>query len=277
MVVELHRNRLPSASEVVTAKCHPDPNNQRKLYELDGLKASIAREGILQPIGLRFDAAKDCYFALYGNSRLLCAIDLGLPTVPARVWDRLLTRLEIAKFQAAENLARTELRPSERGATFRELMALENLTAKEVAEQWGISPASVSRYLTLVEQPPDIISLVDQDLLPLSTVAALGRIPEEEIKREMIEQIREGKLSRTQVESAVQAKLGKRPSKAKAKRASFRVGDTVVSFASPADLTLPLIMETVAEFLKRARRAPDLGALASSLATLRQEVPLCSH
>jgi len=186
MVVELQKKELPPVTQVPTPKCNLDAHNQRKIYELDGLKASIAREGILQPIGLRHDAAKDCYFVIYGNSRLLCAIDLALPTVPARVWDRPLSRLEIAKFQAAENLARMGLRLSEEAGTFKELMILENLTAKEVAEQWGRSPATVSRYLTLLEQPADIISLVDQGLLPLSTVAALGRLPDEESKREMI-------------------------------------------------------------------------------------------
>jgi len=79
------------------------------------------------------------------------------------------------------------------------------------------------------------------------------------------------------VETAVQAKLGKRPSKAKANRASFRLRETLISFTSPQELTLAGIIEAGTELLKRARRAADLRALAGSLAASGQEEPSCSH
>ena len=245
---------LPPVTEIPTRKCHPDPNNQRKIYELNALRTSIAQHGILQPLGLRSDAAKDCFFTMWGNSRLLCALDLGLETVPARVWERELSRLETARYQAAENLARAELRPSERAATYRELLQLENLTAAAFAEQWGMSEATVWRHLKLLEQPPDIIALVDQGLLHVSTVAVLARLPDDESKRAMISQIREGCLPRHRVEEAVQEMVGKRVSKPKNGRLSCKRGNTSVSVTGEG-LTLEGTAESLQWMLKNVRKA----------------------
>ena len=256
---------LPSVVEIPTRKCHPDPNNQRKIYELKTLRNSIAQHGILQPLGLRVDAAKDCYFAMWGNSRLLCALDLGLETVPARVWDRELSRLEIARFQAAENIARVDLRPSERASSYSELLKLENLTAAAFAEQWGISQATVSRYLTLLDQPPDIIALVDQGLLPLSTVAALARLPDEDSKRAMISTIREGSLPRHKVEEAVQDACGKREGKPKNGRLSCKQGNTSVSVAGEG-LTVEATLEVLQWLVKVVRKAVEQGQSMDMLA-----------
>ncbi len=259
---------LPAVVEIPTRKCHPDPNNQRKIYELQALRSSIAQHGILQPVGLRLDAAKDCHFAIWGSSRLLCAIDLGLETIPARVWERELTRLEIATFQAAENLARTDLRPSERAGSYRELMTLESLTVPDFAEKWSLSAATVWRYLTLLDQPADIVALVDQDLLPLSTVAALARLPDEESKRSLIVQIREGCLPRHKVEEAVQAVVGKRNGKPKSGRLSCKHGNISISVSGDG-LTVQGTAEALQWMVKNLRKAVEQG---QSLETLAKEL-----
>jgi ParB/RepB/Spo0J family partition protein len=256
---------LPPVTEIPTRKCFPDPNNQRKAYELKALKASIDQHGILQPLGVRVDAPKDCCFVMWGNSRLLCALDLGLQTVPARVWERELSRLEIARFQAAENLARVDLRLSEMAATYSELIKLENLTAAAFAEQWGMSQATVSRYLTLLEQPPDIIALVDEGVLHLSTVVALARLPDEDSKRTMITQIREGCLPRHKVEEAVQAVVGKRERKPKNGRLSCKRGNTSVSVAGEV-LTLEETLAVLQWLVKQIRKAIEQGQSLETLA-----------
>jgi ParB/RepB/Spo0J family partition protein len=256
---------LPPVVEIPTRKCFPDPNNQRKIYELDTLKQSISQVGILQPIGVRLDTARGCYFAMWGNSRLLCAIDLGLEVVPARVWERELARLEVATFQTAENVARNDLRPSERAASIRELMTLEGLTVAAFAEKWSMSAATVWRNLTLLDQPQDIIALVDQGLMPMSTVAALARLPDEESKRAMIDQIREGGLPRHKVEEAVQAVVGKRNGKPKNGRLSFRLGNVSIAVTGDA-LTVASTTEAAQLLVKHLRKAAELGQNLETLA-----------
>jgi ParB family chromosome partitioning protein len=255
---------LPPVKDIPTRRCFPDPNNQRKVYELKLLRASIDQHGILQPIGVRWDAAKLCFFAMWGNSRLLCALDLGLETVPARVWERELSRLEIARFQTTENLARSDLRPSERAASFRELLQLESLTAAAFAEQWGTSAATVSRHLMLLEQPPDIIALVDAGTVSLSTVAAVARLPDDDSKREMIAQIRDGCLPRHKVEEAVQAMVGKRDSKSKISKLSFKNGAAGVSVTGEG-LTVELAARALNGLLKQVRNAMERGQSLEAL------------
>ena len=86
---------------------------RRDLGDLDGLAASIAAEGLLQPIGISAD-----YFLIFGERRLRAVYDvLRQNTIPARVVDvRSLTASE-----HAENEMRKDFTPSERVAIARAL------------------------------------------------------------------------------------------------------------------------------------------------------------
>ena len=122
--------------------------------------------------------------------------------------------------------------------------------------------------LTLLEQPPDIVALVDQDLLPLSTVVALARLPDEESKRTMIAQIREGGLPRHKVEEAVQEMVGKRNAKPKNGRLACKHGTISISVTGDG-LTVQDTMEATQWLLKNLRKAVEQG---QNLETLSKEL-----
>src|SRR5262249_8652875 len=93
------------------------PRKRFSLNELEELKASISREGVLQPILVRERGGR--YELVAGERRLRAAQDLGLATVPAIAIDVSDDRmLEIALI---ENIHRENLNPIEIGEAFRQL------------------------------------------------------------------------------------------------------------------------------------------------------------
>ncbi|HZQ23198.1 MAG TPA: ParB N-terminal domain-containing protein [Terriglobales bacterium] len=68
-----------------TKQLHPNPHNPRMLFDklpLDVLRESIGRVGILVPLTVYLESARDRYVILDGQRRWICAQDLGLDKVP---------------------------------------------------------------------------------------------------------------------------------------------------------------------------------------------------
>jgi ParB family chromosome partitioning protein len=262
---------LPASSRVPTNKVHIDPANKRLDLELDKLKSSIAQVGILQPPGLRLDQGRGCYFVVFGNRRVRSAQELGLEEIPAFVFEHDLTPVEIALYRAIENEQRLDLKPSERGRTYLELMELQQLSAKEVAEQLQVSPPTVSRHLAILSHPSDILALIDAGTLPLSTGVSLTRLPDEETKRDVLRQIREGHLTREKVDQTVQAIVGKKESKPRGQRVSYNIGDASISVAAPG-LTIDGLIQALSELIRKARKAKETGQGLGELAAQLRKV-----
>src|SRR5437660_6989339 len=68
-----------------TGELNPNPHNPRMLFDrvdLDVLRDSIARVGILVPLTVYQEQRSGRYVILDGQRRWMCAKDLKLPTVP---------------------------------------------------------------------------------------------------------------------------------------------------------------------------------------------------
>ncbi|MBO9343708.1 MAG: ParB N-terminal domain-containing protein, partial [Roseiflexus sp.] len=65
----------------------PDPQGVREdPGDIDGLAATIAEYGLLQPLGV-VDLGRSRYRVVYGNRRRLAALKLGLERVPCVLLD----------------------------------------------------------------------------------------------------------------------------------------------------------------------------------------------
>ncbi len=70
---------------IKTADLYPNPHNPRALFDrlpLEELKESIRRMGVLVPLTVYWERARDRYVILDGQRRWICCQDLGLKTVP---------------------------------------------------------------------------------------------------------------------------------------------------------------------------------------------------
>ena len=149
---------LPTAKEIRLERIVPDPNQPRRTFDperLAELTASILREGILQPIAVRYDAERDVYVVVHGERRLRAARDAGLATIPAIVRevpeDRRLVQ------QLMENIVRDDLNAVDRAAALRALKAqLDDAPWDVVAEMVGIRRSRLFQLLG-TEKLPDSV------------------------------------------------------------------------------------------------------------------------
>lgn len=247
--------QLPPVTDVPTAKAHLDPHNLRKIYQLDGLIPSIRERGILQPIGLRFDSERDCYFAIWGNRRLAAAKELGLETVPARVFPEPLPPGEAECLQLVENLARADLLPSEEATGYRQLIDRLGITGGEMAERVGISPGTVSKSLSLLKLARPLLEMVDRGQLAKTAGFELSHLPHD-AQLELAESFGSS-MTRDDVAKAVKERLGRR--QPRPGRLSLKFGGVSLGIAAD-QLSLEEFATLLSELSRRVRKAQGEGA-----------------
>ena len=147
---------LPTAKEIRLERIEADPEQPRRTFDperLAELAASIAREGVLQPIAVRYDAARDVYVVIHGERRLRAAREAGLPSIPAIVRDVPDDRRLVQ--QLMENVVREDLNAVDRATALRALKArLDDAPWETVAEMVGIRRSRLFQLLG-TEKLPD--------------------------------------------------------------------------------------------------------------------------
>jgi ParB family chromosome partitioning protein len=146
---------LPTAKEIRLDRIVADPLQPRRTFDperLAELAASIRREGILQPIAVRYDEARDIYVVIHGERRLRAARDAGLQAIPAIVRDVPDERRLVQ--QLMENIVRDDLNAIDRAAALRALKAQCNDAPWEaVAEMVGIRRSRLFQLLGTEKLP----------------------------------------------------------------------------------------------------------------------------
>ena len=140
---------LATAKEIRLDRIEPDPDQPRRTFDpakLDELAASIRQEGVLQPIAVRYEAARDVYVVVHGERRFRAAPQVGLKTIPAVVRDVPVERRLVQ--QLMENIVRDDLNAVDRAAALRALKAqLGDVPWETVAETVGIRRSRLFQLL----------------------------------------------------------------------------------------------------------------------------------
>jgi ParB family chromosome partitioning protein len=187
--------------EVDPNKILTNPSQPRKsfsLNELEELKASIQRDGILQPVLVRERGGN--YELIAGERRLRAAKDLGLTAVPAVVVEASDDRmLELALI---ENIHRENLNPIEMGEAFRQLLELKGWTQEELSRNLSLSRPAVTNALRLLELPEDIQNAIARGQITMGHAKVLLSISDAKEQRLLFEKIAEEKLTVRELEDA---------------------------------------------------------------------------
>jgi len=201
-----------------------DPDQPRKEFDeakMEAMIESLRTHGQLQPVRVRWDEAEGLYILLVGERRYRAMIAAGFDTIAAIIHDKPLTPAEALEIQLVENLVRDELKPIELANAIRRLMTLSGLNQARVATRIGLSPASVSQALALLDLDPEVRGRVDAGTLTPRAAVLIGRAGSAEAQREVARATEAGSLSIADVAEAVKERKGRgqapRPSKAKAK------------------------------------------------------------
>jgi len=158
--------------------------------DVSGLAATIADQGLLQPLGV-MARPEGGYELIYGHRRRSAALSLGLTQVPCLVYDnddRQLIR------QLTENLQRRDLNDLEQARAFdrlRQRFASEHPNADEgqlddfVAQIVGLSPRSVRRYLGLLDLDEGIQAYLRSGQMTVTQAQHLRRINNDQTRTEL--------------------------------------------------------------------------------------------
>lgn len=135
-----------------------EDNPRTKLGDLDELAQSIVAHGILEPLIVTPDG-EGGYSLVIGHRRFAAADQAGLDVVPAiiREFEDDRTRREV---MLVENLQRSDLDPLEEARAYSQLLALDR-TQRDIAESIGRSQSHVSKRLSLLELPGEVLEEVD--------------------------------------------------------------------------------------------------------------------
>ena len=181
-VQEVRVEMIP-ISRMAPFKDHPFKVQEGE--ELDRLKESIEKSGVLVPVLVR--PAKDGnYEMISGHRRMAACKALGITTLPAVVKGLSDDEAVIAMVDA--NLQREHILPSEKAFAYKMKMEAmkrqgqrtdltsgqvgPRFTADEIAE--NDSASQVKRYIRLTNLIPEILDLVDRGDIALTTAVALS-------------------------------------------------------------------------------------------------------
>jgi ParB family chromosome partitioning protein len=197
-----------------------------------------------------------------------------LPQIAAIVEEKDLCPGEVVQRQLIANLQRAGLLPCERARAIKLLMDETGWPAAEAAAKCGISSATVTKALAILDLPEAIQQRIDAGEIPESAGYVLKQVADPLKQAALVAQMTAGELSRDNLAAQVRAdqqsqvtESTKRPTRATALLAS---GHSVTVVGS--DLTLERMVEAVATVLAKFRKLHARGLdLATACRIIRDE------
>ncbi len=150
----------------------PNPDQPREVFDpeaLEDLEASIAVDGILQPIVVR--PAGERYQLVMGERRLRAATNSGRRSVPAIVRD--VSDPKMLELSLVENIQRENLNPMERAKAYKNMVDTLDLTQEEAARRLGVGRANLANFMRLLELPEEIQEHVSRGTISMGHARAL--------------------------------------------------------------------------------------------------------
>ncbi len=155
---------ITSLIELELEQIRPNRLQPRLRFEpqkLEELAASIAENGVLQPIVVRQNGAG--YEIVAGERRWRAAQKAGLERIPALIQD--VSDEKLLALALVENIQRDDLSPIEEAHAYQLLMEQFQLTQEEISRRVGRSRTAVTNTLRLLRLPRSIQeAVIDQQL-----------------------------------------------------------------------------------------------------------------
>ena len=152
----------------------PNPMQPRRSFvqaELEELAASIAENGLLQPVVVRAAAGADSYELIAGERRLRAVGILGWEEVPVIVRDA--SDRTLLVLALVENLQREALNPLEEAEGYASLGEQFDMKQADIAAAVGKDRSTVANLLRLLKLPVSVRRLVERGSLSAGHARAL--------------------------------------------------------------------------------------------------------
>ena len=184
----------------------PSPWQARTSFdetELTALAASIARNGLLQPVTVR-QTGPGCWQLVAGERRLRACRMAGLtviPAIPGEYADE-----ESAALGLLENLQRQDLNPFDQARGIRELLHLWHCTQEEAARRLGLAQPTLNNKLRLLALSEEAQEVCLRMGLSERHARAVLRLPEAR-RTEALRQMGRQQMTARQADAYVQKLL----------------------------------------------------------------------
>ena len=160
-------SQTPASMETINVpmdQIKPSPYQPRLAFDLEDIRGSIQRDGILVPLTVR---KKNGYFELIdGERRVRLAKELGYKTVPCTVID---VDNETARRMVWKiNTLRQEYTPKEKAHYFKKLQKEYGMSLKGIARECDYSVNAVKAHLNVFKLPQEYQNLIWKRGSPLT-------------------------------------------------------------------------------------------------------------
>lgn len=185
---------------------HPNKNQPRKNFandEMVTLIESIKTHGIIQPIVVR--PVEDYFQIVAGERRWRAANEAGLKEVPVIVKNY--STEEMTEIALVENLQRQNLDPIEEAFAYKRLAETFNFRQEDIALRLGRSRSHVANMMRLLQLPEFLRNELSAGELSIGQARPLLGLPNEDLQRTALEQIKEHEMTARQVEALVRQLL----------------------------------------------------------------------
>jgi ParB family transcriptional regulator, chromosome partitioning protein len=172
--------------------------------QLSALADSIREVGVLQPVLVR--PADDGYELIAGERRWRAARRAGLQAIPALI--RTTDDASALEHALVENVHRADLNALEEAAAYQQLIEDFGLTHEQVAARVGRSRVAITNTLRLLQLPPAIQKLIQDDTLKGGHARALLGTPDRAFQEQLARRVVSEGLSVRAVEDSVRAHVG---------------------------------------------------------------------
>jgi ParB family transcriptional regulator, chromosome partitioning protein len=192
---------IGSIEDIDVSEISPSEYAVRSVVErVDELARSIQRLGLLQPIIVR--ANKVSFEIIAGNRRLKACKMLGLKKVSCHIVE--LDDRSAFEVSLVENVQRNTLNPIEEGLAFSKYVHEFGWGGiSELAQKISKSPSYISRRIKLVNLPQNILDLISQSSIDITTVEELLPVADNHTKSILTKLIRDENLSSRAVRQLV--------------------------------------------------------------------------
>jgi len=181
-------------------KVEPNKDQPRRDFdeeELQSLADSIAAHGVIQPLTVR-ELKSGYYQIIAGERRWRAARMANLSEIPAVIIEA--DDKKAMELALIENLQRQDLNPVEEALGYRSLMDDYGLTQEAVSEGVGKSRSAVANALRLMQLPEEVLEMLREGKLTAGHARAVLSIKSEKKQREAAQKIAALGLSVRQAE-----------------------------------------------------------------------------
>lgn len=196
-------NTEPKLRYIPLSYIKPNPYQPRRDFNkksLEELSQSIKSYGVIQPISVR-QIKEDSYELIAGERRLRASIMAELGEIPALIVEY--RDKDSAIVALVENLQREDLNFIEEAEGYENLIMDHGFTQREIAEKIGKSQSTIANKLRLLKLSDNIKKDLIEKELTERHGRSLLKLPDDELRRKVLEKIIKSELNVSKTEALV--------------------------------------------------------------------------